>query len=79
MHDGTMPVFTLYMKKSLCCCIFVIELPIHTLCRVFSNDTDLVNTVTSRAASFWTLCSVNKYCSEHSSHTTEAYSTIDNR
>ena len=52
MYGGTIPVFTLYIKESLCCCLFCdrVAHP-HSLNR-FSNDTDLVNPVTSRAASF---------------------------
>ena len=40
-----------------------------------SNDTDLVNPVTRRAASFWIFGKVCESCSEHPSHTTDAYST----
>ena len=52
MYGGTIPVFTLYIKESLCCCLLCdrVAHP-HSLNR-FSNDTDLVNPVTSRAASF---------------------------
>ena len=46
---------------------------------MFSNDTDLVNHVTRQAASFWTCCNVSASCSEHPSHSTDAYTTIGNR
>ena len=74
-----MPVFTLYMKESLCYCLLCdrVANP-HSLYR-FSNDTDLVNLVTSRAASFWIFCSVTESCSEQPSHTADAYSIIGNR
>ena len=54
MLEGTMPVLTLCMNDSLCWCLLCdrVAHP-HSLYR-FSNDTDLVNPVTSRAASFWT-------------------------
>ena len=45
----------------------------------FSNDTDLVNPVTRRAASFWIIGKVCESCSEHPSHTNEAYSTTCKR
>ena len=35
---------------------------------MFSNDTDLVNPVTSWVASFLIFCSVTKSCLEHPSH-----------
>ena len=52
MYEGTIPVFTFNIKKSLCCCVLCgrVAHP-HFLYR-FSNDTDLVDPVTSRAASF---------------------------
>ena len=52
MYDGTIPVFTLYIKESFYRCLLCdrVAHP-HSLYR-FSNDTDLVNPVTSRAASF---------------------------
>ena len=41
-----MPVFTLYLNDSLCCCLlFDSAAHPHSLYR-FSNDTDLVNPVT---------------------------------
>ena len=65
-----MPIFTLCMKESICCCpiCYRVAHP-HSLYR-FSNDIDLVNPATSRAASFWIFCSVTESCSEHPSHTT---------
>ena len=71
MYEGTLPAFTLYMNESLSFVFYVIELHIHTL--------NLVNPVTSRAVSFWIVCSVTESCSEHPSNTTDAYSTIGNR
>ena len=44
----------------------------------FSNDTDLVNPVKRRVASFWIFCKVYE-CSEHTSHTIEAYSKTGKR
>ena len=60
IYDGTMPVFILCMKESLCCCLICYRVvhP-HSLYR-FSNDIDIVNPVTSRAASFWIFCSVTR-------------------
>ena len=41
------------MKERLCCCLlFDKVVHLHSLNK-FSNDTDLVNPVTRRAASFW--------------------------
>ena len=48
-----MPVFTLYMKESLCCCLLCGRVAYSHYVYRFSNDTDLVNPVSSRAASFW--------------------------
>ena len=45
-----MPVFTLYMKESVCCCLLCDRVA-HPHYR-FSNDADLVNPVTIRAVSF---------------------------
>ena len=74
-----MPVFTLCMKESLCCCLLCDrDAHPHSLHRS-SNDTDLVNPVTSRAASFWIFCSVTESCSEQPSHTTDVYSIICDR
>ena len=47
---------------------------LHSL-NMFSTDTDLVNPVTRRAASFWIFCKVCESCSEHPSYTTESIST----
>ena len=67
------------MKERLCCCnLFDKVVHPHSLNR-FSNDTDLVNPATRRAASFWIFCKVCESCSEHPSHTTEAYSTTGKR
>ena len=78
MYEGTIPVFTLYIKESICCCLLCdrVAHP-HSLYR-FSNDIYLVNPVKIQAASFCTFWSVPESCSEHPSHTTEAYSTIGN-
>ena len=48
-----MPVLTVYTNESVCCCILCerVAHP-HSLYR-FSNDTDLVNPVTSLAGSFY--------------------------
>ena len=52
MYEGTILVFTSYIKESLCCCLLCDRVAnSHSLYR-FSNDTDHVNPVTSRAASF---------------------------
>ena len=74
-----MPVFTLYMKEILCCCLLYdrVAHP-HSLYR-FSDDTDLVNPVTSQADSFWIFCNVTESCSEQPSYTADAHSTIGNR
>ena len=74
-----MPLFTLYMKESLCCCLLFDKVVHPHSLNKFSNDTDLVNPVTRRAASFWIFCKVCESCSEHPSHTTEAYSTTGKR
>ena len=73
-----MPVFTLYMQESLCCCLLCdrVAHP-HSLYR-FSNNKDLVNPVTSRDASFWIFCSVTESCSEQPPHTTDTYYRISN-
>ena len=71
-----MPVFSLYVIESLCCCLLCDKVAHpHSLYR-FASDTDLVNPVTSRL-----FCSVIESCSEQPSHTTDAYSicTIGNR
>ena len=48
-----MPVFTLYTNESVCCCLLCDRFAHpHSFYR-FSDDSDLVNPVTSRAASFW--------------------------
>ena len=50
IYEGTVPLFTFYMKESLCCCLrFDKVVHPHTLGR-FSNDKDLVNPVTRWAA-----------------------------
>ena len=67
------------MKESLFCCLLCDRVAHPHYLYSFSNDTDLVNHVTSRAASSWIFCSVTESCSEQLSHTTDAYSTIDNR
>ena len=74
-----MPVFTLYMKESVCCCLLCDRVAHPRFLYRFSNDTDLVNPVTSWTASFWIFCSVTESCSEQPSHTTDAYSTIGYR
>ena len=74
-----MPFFTLYMKESLCCCLLFDKVVHPHSLNKFSNDTDLVYPVTRRAASFWIFCKVCESCSEHPSHTTEAYSTTGKR
>ena len=74
ISEGTIPLFTLYMKESFCCCLlFDKVIHPHSLNK-FSNATDLVNPVTKWAASFWIFCKVNESCSEHPSHTIEAHS-----
>ena len=74
-----MPLFTLYMKNSLCCCLLFDKVVHPHSLNKFSNDTDLVKPVTRRAASFWIFCKVCESYSEHPSHTTEAYSTTGKR
>ena len=79
MYEGIMPVLTLYMKESLCCCFLCDRVvPPNSLYR-FSNDIDLVNLVTNQTALFWIFCNVCESCSEHPSHLTDAYSTTGNR
>ena len=63
------------MKESLCCCLLFEKVVHPHSLNEFSNDTDLVNPVTRRAASFWIFCKVCESCSEHLFHTTEAYYT----
>ena len=47
-----MPVFTLYMKESLCCCLLCDRVAHPYSLHRFSNDTILINPVTSQDASF---------------------------
>ena len=59
VYMDIMPVLTsLFMKESLCCCLLC-DRVVHpySLYR-FSTDTDLVNPVTRRPASFWVYSSV---------------------
>ena len=79
MYEGTIPLFTLYMKESLCCCLLFDKFVNPYSLNKFSNNTDLVNPVTRRAASFWIFCKVCESCLEHPSHTTEAYSKTGKR
>ena len=75
-----MQLFTFYMKERLCCCVLFDKVVHPHSLKKFSNDTDLVNPVTRRAASFcFVFCKVCESCSEHPSHTTEAYSTTGKR
>ena len=67
------------MKESLCCCLFFYKVVHPHSVNKFSNDSDLVNPVTRRATLFWIFCKVCESCSEHPSHTTEAYSTTGKR
>ena len=67
------------MKESLCCCLLFDKVVHPHSLNKFSNDTDLVNPVTRQAASFWIFCKVCASCSEHPSHTTEAYSITGKR
>ena len=64
------------MKESFCCCLLFDNVVHPHSLNKFSNGIDLVKPVTRRAASFLIFC---KVCSEHSSHTTEAYSTAGKR
>ena len=74
-----MPLFTLYIKESLCCCLLFDKVVHPHSLNKFSNDTDLVYPVTKQAASIWIFYKVCESCSEHPSHTTEAYSTTGKR
>ena len=52
IYDRTSPLFTLYIKCSFCWCLLTDRLvDPHSLYNL-TNDTDLVNQVTIRAASF---------------------------
>ena len=64
IYEGTMPLFTLYMKDSLCCCLLFDKVVHPHSLNKFSNDTDLVKPVTRRAASFWIFCNVCESCPE---------------
>ena len=75
INEGTLQVLTLYIKESFCCCLLCERVVHPHLVYSFSNDTDLVNAVTRRAASFCIFCNAYEYCSEHPSHTTDSYST----
>ena len=70
-----MSVLTLYMKKSLCCCLLCNRVVHPHYLYMCSNYTDLIYPVTWWAAPFWIFCNVCESCSEHPSHTTDAYST----
>ena len=47
-----MPVFTLYIKEKICYCLLCDRVAHPHFLYRFSSDKDLVNPVTSRAASF---------------------------
>ena len=47
-----------YIKESLCCCLLFDKVVHPHSLKTFSNDTDLVNPVTKRAASFRSFCKV---------------------
>ena len=69
-------IIYLIHERELCCCLLFDKVVHPHSLNKFSNDIDLVNPVTRRAASFWIFC---ESCSEHPSHTTEAYSTTGKR
>ena len=71
-----MTVFTLCMKQKCCCLCDRVAHP-HSVYRL-SNDTDLVNSVTSQAASYMDLFKCYSIILEHPPNTTEAHSTIGN-
>ena len=59
------------MKESLCCCLLFDKVVHPHSLNKFSNDTDLVDPVTRRAASFWIFCKVCESCSEHQEYPKE--------
>ena len=52
IYESNMPIFTLYMNESLCCCLLCDRFAHPYFLYRFFNDTDLVNPVKSPAASF---------------------------
>ena len=73
-----MTVFTLYMKQNLSCYLLCDRVAQPHSVYWLSNDTDLVNSVTSQAASYIDLLKCYSIILEHPPNTTEAHSTIGN-
>ena len=76
LYEGTIPLFTLYMKESLCRCLLFDKVVHQHSLNKFSNDTDLVNPVTRRAASFLIFSKVCESCSEHPSYAYDGVLTL---